>query len=259
VLVPDEIKDCQDKTFKHITAMAKKKNKSYHEKELLTLSQQALYQAGYVTAAGFCQLALAGAEATTAAVIKAGLATIPMRSGLRSLSSSFLMVRKEELLLFADCGVIVEPTAEQLADIAAASCQTWRALHGTLPRVAFLSFATLGSAHHASLETLRRGLALFKERCPEVEADGELQFDAAYVAEVGARKAPHSPVAGKAQVLVFPNLAAGNIAYKIAERLGGFAAYGPLLQGFTHRYSDLSRGCSVKDIVMSVGINLLLA
>jgi phosphotransacetylase len=149
----------------------------------------------------------------------------------------------------------------QLADIAEASSRTWQRLMGpTVPaQLGFLSFASKGSAVHPSLEVLREGLRLFRKRCPEILCDGELQFDAAYDREVGLKKCPDSPVAGKVNVCIFPNLAAGNIAYKITQRLGNFAAYGPLLQGFSAAYSDLSRGCSSKDIVMSVYINIILA
>jgi phosphate acetyltransferase len=265
VLVPEQISDIVDKTYDHIISHPRNKNKKWPKNEVLTFAQNSLYQAGYLAASGHSQVTLAGATATTAEVLKAGLATIPLQEGIRSISSSFLMVRetaeREELMLFADCGVIVEPDSTQLADIASASCHTWEKLMGNEhpPVLAFLSFATKGSAEHASLDVLREGLRLFREARPGVLCDGELQFDAAFDREVGLRKSPGSGVPGKANVYIFPNLAAGNLSYKIAQRLGGFSAYGPLLQGFSTAYSDLSRGCTSKDIVMSVYINMLLA
>ncbi len=264
IAVKDEIPAIAEKTLKHIMVLAKNKNKNYPEKDLLTFAGEPLYQAGFLSASGLCKASVAGAVATSAAVIKAGLATVPLTSGITTLSSSFVMVRSpaqgdDELLLFADCGVVAEPSSQQLADIAGASCRTWQALHpGLEPVVAFLSFSTKGSAEHPSLSVVREGLALFQHSNPEIVSDGELQFDAAFSAEVGLRKSPRSPVPGKTRIYIFPSLAAGNIAYKIAERLGGFSAYGPILQGFSRGFSDLSRGCSPRDIVMSVYYTIIL-
>jgi phosphate acetyltransferase len=161
-----------------------------------------------------------------------------------------------EMLLFADCGVVIEPTVEQLVQIAHASVSTWTTLIPHIPpKVAFLSFSSKGSARHKESEKVSAAAALFKERFPDVVSDGELQFDAAFVPKVARVKAPESPIAGQANCFIFPNLNAGNIAYKLVQRLAGYRAYGPILQGLAKPFSDLSRGASVQDLVTCTYIN----
>lgn len=169
------------------------------------------------------------------------------------------MVLADRVLAYADCGVLPEPTAEQLSEIAFTTAQNFKNVTEGEPRVAFLSFSTKGSAAHPSVVKMQQAFEIFKKNAPDIIADGELQFDAAFMPQVSARKAPGSPLKGEANVFIFPDLNAGNIAYKITERLAGAQAIGPIVQGLRRPYCDLSRGCCANDIVDVTAISCLMA
>jgi len=205
---------------------------------------------------------VAGAENTTGNVLRAGLAIIGTVPGLKTASSCFVMTGmdpqygKDGAMIFSDCAVVPNPTAEQLADITKSAAQSCREFLNSEPVVALLSFSTKGSAKHDDVTKVQTAVEILKSKNPDFIFDGELQADAALVPSVMDKKAPGSPVRGKVNVLVFPELGAGNISYKLVQRLGNVQAYGPFLQGFAKPISDLSRGASVDDIVTTCAVTL---
>lgn len=208
---------------------------------------------------------VAGATHTTGDNLRPALQIIKAAPGLKTVSSFFVMIHPNPkfgdngVMIYSDCGMVEMPTAEQLCDIALASARSWRQLVGSEPRVAMLSYSTKGSAKSADTEKVLKALALIKQADPNLSVDGEMQFDAAVIPSIGERKAKGSPVAGKANVFIFPDLDAGNIGYKITERLGGAQALGPLVQGMAKPAHDLSRGCNADDIVKVAAIAAIMS
>lgn len=218
-----------------------------------------LFFAGMMVSEGMSDGSVAGSFATTADVTRAAIFCVGLKEGISILSSFFLMAYPDKVYSFADCAVNPNPDASQLADIAISTAVNHKKLTGDEPFIAMLSFSTKGSAEHELVDKVRSATQFVRERRPDLKVDGELQFDTAIVENVGKKKAPGSDVAGRANVLVFPDLNAGNIGYKIAQRLGKAEAVGPVNQGVKKPFFDLSRGCSVDDIVNTTAIACLMA
>jgi phosphate acetyltransferase len=224
--------------------------------------QNVLFYGAMMVNQGLANGMVAGAANTTADVLRAALQVVGVKPGLKTVSSTFIMVsprENETTFLFADCAVVPNPNEEQLADIACSTAATRHSILGDEPFVALLSFSTMGSAEHELVEKVRSAKAILDQRKVDFLYDGELQLDAAIVEKIARSKAPQSKVAGKANTLVFPDLQAGNIGYKLVQRLAGYEAIGPIIQGLAAPICDLSRGCSTEDIFNTAILVLLMS
>jgi len=264
VLTPDRINPHEKERYIQ-QYFELKKSKGIDIDSVKKLFDDPLYYAAMLTREGKVDGFVAGASHTTADVCRAAINCVGIDDRLTIASSCFIMVvpncayGEEGTFIFADCGVLPEPNSRQLACIAVAAAELGQKVLGFAPRAAMLSYSTKGSAKGKSIDKIQEGLKILKEMAPDLLCDGELQVDAAIVPEVAKIKYPDSPVGGRANVLIFPNLEAGNIAYKIVERLARARALGPLLMGLKKPCSDLSRGCSVEDVVDCVAVTAIRA
>lgn len=240
-----------------------RKHKGVTEEQAAEVMKNPIFFAAMLVAEELADGYVAGSIATTGDTLRPAIQIIKTAPGIKTISSYFLMVLPDTSfgvngsLIFADCAVVPDPTAEQLAEIAICSAQNCKKILGVDPKVAMLSFSTKGSAQHPDVDKVAQATKIVKESNPEIMVDGELQFDAALIPSVGKKKAPGSAIAGEANVLVFPDLNSGNICYKAVQRLAKAEAIGPVVQGTARPINDLSRGCSVSDIVNTVAITAL--
>jgi len=237
----------------------KRKNKGMTEEKALETVKHPLYYAGFLLNSNKVDVVVAGNVSSTGDVIRAAILTVGTAPGISIVSSFFIMTWPDKMYCFGDCAINPNPDSKQLADIAITSAQNFQAITGEEPKVAMLSFSTNGSAEHEMVEKVKEATKIVKEKKPELPCDGEMQLDAAIIPSIGMKKFPGSNVAGQANVMIFPDLNAGNIGYKLTERLGGAEAVGPVVQGLALPYCDLSRGCSVDDMVNVSAICALMA
>jgi len=240
-----------------------RKHKGMTPEEAVETLKNPMYYAAMLVKQGYAHGYVAGAQNTTANTLKPALQLIKTREGINIVSSYFLMVHPdsswgvEGCLFFADCALVPEPNAEELAEIAITTADSFKTMLEAEPLVAMLSFSTKGSASHPLVEKVAQAVEIVAQKRPDITVDGELQADAALIEKVGRSKAPGSQVAGRANVLIFPDLNSGNIAYKLVQRLAGVEAIGPVIQGIAKPVNDLSRGCSVEDIVSVAAITAI--
>ncbi|MBD3307828.1 phosphate acetyltransferase [candidate division KSB3 bacterium] len=249
-------------TYQEIRAQ---KGKPVSSEEALQIIKNPLYYGAMMVRQGDVAGSVAGAVNSTGSVVTAAARVIGTRPDIKSASSFFLMILKDEtfghqgILFYADCGLIPNPNPQTLAEIAITTAASARRIVDLEPKIAMLSFSSKGSAKHPHVQKVREATQIAKEKAPDLQIDGELQADAALIPGIGEKKAPGSPIAGHANILIFPDLDAGNIAYKLTERLAGAKAIGPIMQGFAKPVNDLSRGCSVEDIADMVALTSILA
>ncbi len=237
----------------------KRKSKGMSLEQAAETIKDPLYFAGLLLETNRVEVVVGGNVSSTGNVMRAAIHTVGVAEGISIVSSFFIMTFPDKLYCYADCAVNPDPNPAQLCDIAISSATNFEAITGVSPKVAMLSFSTNGSAEHDLVEKVRLATSMLKEKAPHIPSDGEMQFDAAIIPSIGKRKFPDSEVAGQANVLVFPDLNAGNIGYKITERLAGAEAVGPIVQGLKKPYCDLSRGCSTDDMITVSAICSLMA
>lgn len=237
-----------------------RKHKGVEKGKAAEILKNTLFYSAMMIRKGFADGSVGGAVNTTGDVLRAGIQVLGLAKGIKAVSSCFVMVLKDgKVLTFGDCAVIPVPNEDQLASIALSTAATHLKVVGSTPNVAMLSFSTNGSAEHEAVTKVIEATQIAKITNPALNIDGELQFDAAYIPEIAKSKAPHSTVAGKANVFIFPDLDSGNIGYKITQRLAGAEAIGPIIQGLAKPFNDLSRGCSAEDIINTACICSLMA
>lgn len=237
----------------------KRKSKGMTIEQARETVKNPLYFAGLMLDSGKTDVVVGGNVSSTGDILRASIHTVGVATGISIVSSYFLMVWPDKIYCFADCAVNPQPNAEQLADIAITSARNFKSVTGIEPKIGMLSFSTNGSAEHDDVNKVRTATQIVRQKAPDLAVDGEMQFDAAIVPSIGKRKFPGSEVAGNVNVMVFPDLDAGNIGYKITQRLGGADAVGPFVQGLAKPYCDLSRGASVEDMIAVAAINILMS